>query len=267
MKLIPAIAALSAAMLTPCQAPAGELSRKDFELFAISRFGPPDGKVRYWYGKGPVRDPQTGQALYEFEYYDAVRHLVDPHNPDRRYGIVRKLDLFRDIQTGELLETFNGKPVQSWRYPYQLLILEYKDGKVSLKISQGSGEFLRSYDFNEIGIERYGDYAHVTVPGYFVARKPELPDEVSTYTMTSHFIIHEGKADVSPRHQWELTSINPLAPWAGGDGKKLSYMFISGVRFEEYSELPERLRELIDTKYPDYREPAKDLEAVRALQR
>jgi hypothetical protein len=267
MKLITAMAVLSAAMLMAFQAPAGELTHKDFELFANSRFGPPDGKARYWYGTGPVRDPQTGQTIYEFEYYDTVRHYIDPENPNRRYGIVRKLDLFRDSETGKLLETFNGKPVKSWVFPYQLLELEYKDGKVMLTASQGSGEFLRTHVFKESNIERYGDFAHITIPGFFLTRRPEIPDEVSTHTMTSHFIVYEGKADVSPRDQWGQAGVSPLAPWAGGDGKKLAYMFMSGARYEEYAELPQTVRDVIDAKYPEFREPAKDLEEVRALQR
>lgn len=267
MKPIPAIAVLCASMSMAFQAPAGDLTRKDFELFADSRFGPPDGKARYWYGKGPVRDPQTGQALYDFEYYDTVRHYIDPGNPNRRFGIVRKIDQFRDSKTGEVLESFNGKPVRAWLYPYQLLELEYKDGKMLLTISQGSGEFLRSHVFGESAIERHGEFAHITIPGFFTARRVEAPDQVSTYTMTSHFIVYEGKAEVSPRDQWELASVSPLESWAGGDGSKLAYMFVYGARYEEYAQLPQSLRDVIDTKYPAFREPAKDLAEVRALQR
>ncbi len=267
MKLIPAMVVLSAALFAALPASAGDLTQKDFEMFADLRFGPPDGKPRYWYGKGPVRDPQTGKTIYVFEYYDTVRHYIDPKNPNHRFGIVRKLDLFRDKDTGKLLETFNGQPVKSWIFPYQLLELEYKDGKVMLSASQGAGEFLRTHHFPESSIDRYGNFAHVTFPGFFMTRRPEIPDEVSTHTMTSLFITCESNCKATPRHQWNQSGISPLAPWAGGDGKKLAYMSMSGARFEKYSQLPQDLRSVIDTKYPEFREPAKDLEEVRALQR
>jgi hypothetical protein len=44
-------------------------------------------------------------------------------------------------------------------------------------------------------------------------------------------------------------------------------MFVYGARYEEYAQLPQSLRDVIDTKYPAFREPAKDLAEVRALQR
>ncbi|MBV6415926.1 MAG: hypothetical protein CMLOHMNK_00449 [Steroidobacteraceae bacterium] len=266
MKFLTSIIVVSAALLSTLPASAGELTQKDFEKFAESRFGPPDGKARYWYGKGPVRDPQTGKTIYVFEYYDTVRHVVDPKNRNKRYGIVRKLDLFRDKDTNEVLETFNGNPVKQWTFPYQLLELEYKDGKVMLTVSQGAGEFLRTHKFPESSIDRYGDFVHVTFPGFFMTRRPEIPDEVSSHTMTSLFITCVKKCNSTP-YQWNQSGVSPLAPWAGGDGKKLGYMSMSGARFEKYSQLPQELRQVIDKQYPEFREPAKDLDEVRALQR
>jgi len=268
MKLLASTLVVSAAALfSTFSAAAAELTQKDFEMFAESRFGPADGKARYWYGKGPVRDPQTGKAIYVFEYYDTVRHVIDPKNPNRRFGIVRKLDLFRDKDTNEVLKTFNGKPVQSWVFPYQLLELEYKDGKVMLTVSQGAGEFLRTHKFPESSIDRYGNFAHVTFPGFFTTRRPEIPDQVSSHTMTSLFITCEANCSATPRYQWNQSGVSPLAPWAGGDGQKLGYMSMSGARFENYSELPQEVRSVIDAQYPDFREPAKDLDEVKALQR
>lgn len=251
----------------PAMAAARELTHEDFELFAEARFGPADGKHRYWYGRGPVRDAQTGKTIYDFEYYDTVRHHIDPENPDRRFGIIRKLDLFRDKDTGKVLETFGGKPVKSWTFPYQLLELEYEDGKVVLTASQGSGEFLRTHVFTESNISRFGDFAHITIPAFFMTRRPEIPDEVAAHTMTSFFLIYEGDREAVPRYQWGQAGVSPLAPWAGGDGRKMSYMFMTGARHEEYAELPQGLRSVIESQYPQFREPPKDLEEVRALQR
>jgi hypothetical protein len=265
-KLIPAMVALSAALLTGLPAAAAEFTQKDFEKFAESRFGPPDGKARYWYGKGPVRDTQTGETIYVFEYYDTVRHIVDPKNPNKRYGIVRKLDLFRDKDTNEVLETFQGRPVKVWEFPYQLLELEYKDGKVMLTVSQGAGEFLRTHKFPHSSVERFGDFVHFTFPGFFTTRRPEIPDQVSSHTMTSLFITCERNCNSTP-YQWNQSGVSPLAPWAGGDGVKLGYMSMSGARFENYTDLPKELRDVLDKRYPTYREPAKDLDEVRALQR
>jgi hypothetical protein len=267
MKFIAATVALFTALLAGASAGAAELTQKDFELFAEARFGPPDGKPRYWYGKGPVRDPQTGKTIYIFEYYDTVRHIIDPKNPNKRYGIVRKLDLFRDKDTGALLETFEGRPVKPWVFPYQLLELEFKDGKMLLTVTQGAGEFVRTHKFPESNIERFGDFWHVTFPGHFKTRRAEIPDRYSTSTMTSLFIGCEANCGAYPRYQWNQSGVSTLAPWAGGDGTKLGYMAMSGARFEKYEELPKGVRETIEKHFPGFREPAKDLDEVRALQR
>jgi len=265
MKFIPATAVLFAALLAAATAWSDGLTQKDFEMFADARFGPPDGKARYWHGKGPIRDPETGKTIYVFEYYDTVRHIVDPKNPNKRYGIVRKLDLFRDKDTGEVLETFEGRPVKPWVFPYQLMELEFKDGKVMLTVSQGAGEFLRTHKFPHSDIKRHGDFAHVTFQGFYRTRRPEIPDRVSTTTMSSLFMICGGNCSAAP--QWNQSGVSTLAPWAGGDGTKLAYMHISGARFETYEELPQNLRAVIDKQFPEFRQPAKDLEEVRALQR
>lgn len=266
MKVIQATAVLFAALLSAA-AWSGELTQKDFEMFADARFGPPDGKARYWHGQGPIRDPQTGKTIYVFEYYDTVRHLIDPQNPNKRYGIVRKLDLFRDKDTGALLETFEGRPVKPWVFPYQLMELELKDGKVLLTVTQGAGEFLRTHKFPQSNIERLGNVAHVTFRGFYSTRRPEIPDRVSTTTMSSLFMICAANCAADAAPQWNQSGVSPLAPWAGGDGTKLAYMHISGARFETYDELPQRVRAVVDKQFPEWRQPAKDLDEVRALQR
>lgn len=246
---------------------AGEVTYKDFETFANSRFGPPDGKARYWYGVGPMRDAATGKTLYRFEYYDTVRHYVDPKDPNRRFGIVRKLDLFRDAKTNDLLTTFNGKHVESWIFPYQLFELQYKDGAVSMSITQGSGKFLRTHVFPDIEMLRHGDNLHITIPGFFTVRRPEIPDAVQAFTMSSLFVVCERNCSGSPQVDWVQAGVNPAPPWAESVGEGLLYMFMSGTRFEQYADLPQSLRTVIDAQYPEWREPAKDLAEIEALQR
>ncbi len=267
MKFVLAILAASAALLSGVPAFADELTQKDFELFAEARFGPADGKARYWYRHGPVRDIKTGQTLYLFEYYDTVRHIIDPKNPNKRYGIVRKLDVFRDKDTNAVLESMNGQPVKLWTFPYQLLELEYKDGKVFLTVSQGSGEFLRTHTFNDGSVERYGDFAHFSFPGFYTTRRAELPDHVTAQSTMSVFSICEKNCTAVTRYQWNQSDVGPLAPWATTEPGRLGFRSTSGARFETYAELPEQLRAFIDRHYPDFREPAKDLDEVRALQR
>ncbi len=267
MKILASMFLVSAAaVFSMSTASAADLTQKDFEMFAETRFGPPDGKPRYWYGKGPVRDANTGKTIYIFEYYDTVRHVIDPRNPNKRYGIVRKLDLFRDKDTNEVLKTFHGNPVKQWTFPYQLLELEYKDGKVMLTVTQGAGEWVRTHTFPDSNIERYGDFAHVTFQGFFTTRRPEVPDRVVASTMTSMFATCE-KNCTGSRYVWNQSGVSPVPPWAAVDGAELRFSSMSGTRFENYSDLPKELRDVIDTQYPEYREPAKDLDEVRALQR
>jgi hypothetical protein len=258
---------LYAAIFAAAPAQADELTHKDFEEWANARFGPPDGTPRYWHATGPVRDAASGETLYVFEYYDTIRQIVDPANPNRRVGIARKLDLWRDKSTGELLETFNGKPVQQLPYPYQLFELEYKDGAMEMTVTQGSGAHIRSHRITQTSVERFGKFAHFSTLGHFSLRRPETPGSpLESHTMTSLFIVCEAECGASPRYQWVQSGTSPLFPWAGGDGRKSSFMLMSGARFETYAELPQSLRTVIETKYPQWREPARNMEEVHALQ-
>lgn len=244
-----------------------EVTIEDVELFADTRFGPADGKTRYWYGAGPVRDLETGEALYTFEYYDAVRHVADPENPHRHIGIVRKLDLFRDKDTNELLGSFNGNPVKHAIYPYQLFEIELRDGAIELSATQGSGNFVRTHTFKEMRIDRFGSALHISIPAHFSATTLELPDFVQSYAMTALYITCQKDCGAEPRNQWVQSDVFPMLPWAGGDGKKLSYMLMSGARFDDFSGLPAHLRSMIDKDYPEWRHPARNLEEIERLQR
>lgn len=244
-----------------------ELTIEDLKLFANTRFGPADGKTRYWYGTGPVRNLETGNVLYTFEYYDAVRHVIDPENPNRRIGIVRKLDLFRDKDTNELLRSFNGNPVKSAIYPYQLFELELKDGAIELRATQGSGNFVRTHTFTEMRIDQFGNSSHISIPAHFNTTSAELPGFVQSYAMTAMYITCQGDCGAEPHNQWAQSDVFPTLPWAGGDGKKLSYMFMTGARFDDFSDLPAHLKNMIDKDYPEWRHPAKNLKEVEQLQR
>lgn len=250
---------------TPVKA---EFTQKDFELFANARLGPPDGKPRFWYQTGLFRDVESGETLYVFEYYDTIQQYVDPANPNHRIGIARKLDLIRDKNTGALLETLNGKPVPQAIFPYQLIDMEYKDGAVTLNITQGSGPSLRTHTFTQTRIDHYGPCAHVSIPAHFSVKNSGMPG-VAPYSMTmsSHFAMCDEKKAATPRIHWMQGGVVPVPSWAGGDGRKMAYMSITGYRFDNYSELPQRLRSVIEKDYPAWREPPPDLEEVKAMQR
>lgn len=247
---------------------AGGFTRQDFEAWADARFGPPDGTARYWYAAAPVRDADSGKTLYVWEYYDAVRQIVDPGNPQRRIGIARKLDLWRDKDTHALLERFDGAAVPQMPYPYQLFEMEYENGAVALTISQGRGEHLRSYRFTETSVEHLGQIVQFTVLSHFASRRPEVPGApLEPHTMASTFIVCERDCGTAPRHRWVHSDVSPVFPWAGGDGRRMAVQLLIGTRFDSYDELPLSIRSAIESRYPEYRNPPRDLAEVRDLQR
>lgn len=240
------------------------LTRADMELLANARFGPADGKARYWYATGPVRDADTGETESIFAYYDTTRHIVDPKNPNRHYALISKLDFWRDRDTYKLIDN------NAWLFPYQLMILEYKDGKVHFTVTQGKGESLRAHEFPNMYVQRFGNkehgqYAVISLSGFFKVRnRPELPGTVATNVMSSNFVIREDGDPAATPILIQSSTGTSVPP----DGGRISKTSNSSVfaRYDNFTDLPEDLQEVINSKYPAWRNPPKDLAAVRAMQ-
>ena len=97
--------------------------------------------------------------------------------------------------------------------------------------------------------------------------RAEIPDAVQAFTMSSLFVVCERNCSGSPQVDWVQAGVNPAPPWADSAGQGLLYMFMSGARFEQYADLPQSVRTVIDAQYPEWRQPAKDLAEIEALQR
>ena len=56
------------------------------------------------------------------EGFDTARLVWPDRSVPRAYRLSRKIYLFRDLETGELLTRFRGKAVPTVRFPYQHII-------------------------------------------------------------------------------------------------------------------------------------------------
>lgn len=242
----------------------GGFDQKAFEAYIETRAG--SGEPIYWYYEGTVRRYPRGELLARIDGVEMGRAVAATPSADAPWpaGAVhhlsRKIFLYRDPQTNEVLRSVNGVALLPIKFAYQLFTY-WRDGDRLIKhVEQGVGD--RAQVIGPVGYhraQRWGSTWVFTLPVYF-ARDNSRPAEVYE---TYDFFTHDGGAALV-RHQLSWTRLGP-APEALGGGRAILEM--TARRFDRLTELPSAsLKNFIDAEAPLWREPPTDLPAIRAIQ-
>ena len=118
MRLLRALlAAAVVALASP--ALASGFDQRLFDTFVAARAGA--GKPVYWYSTGTLRAYPSGELIATMEGFDTGRSVrPDPAKPFVQQ-FSRKIYIFRDPKTGEVLTRFNGGKGEPIAYPYQFI--------------------------------------------------------------------------------------------------------------------------------------------------
>lgn len=258
ISLIRAAVLALAAMASP--ALAGGFTPELFERWIDARVG--TGEPVYWYSVGTVRAYPSGELLFTMEGYDAARmHRPDPARPlAHQYN--RKIYVFRDPESGEILREYEGQPVEPIAYPYQFITYELIGDEVETFVEQGAGAAVRRIGpGRDIHARMLGDTAVYTAPVYLDFPIPGTEMRYQAFENYDFFVQPEGS--VGEPHQLSWVRYGPAPQWAGGQDV---IMHMITWRIDDFTGIPADLRNYIETDAPLWQMPPESLDEIRALQ-
>ncbi|MEO0441528.1 MAG: DUF1838 family protein [Pseudomonadota bacterium] len=258
------VAMLAAALTIAVPARAEPFTPELFQRWVDARVG--TGTPVYWYSIGTMRSYPDGKILARMEGYDTARmYWPDPARAlAHQYN--RKIYIFRDPETGEVLRKVNDIPVEPVAYPYQFISYELKDGEVETFVEQGSGARVnRIGPGRDITARMLGDTAVFTAPIYldFPVGPPKdgVVPRYQAFENYDFFVQPEGS--VGKPHQLSWVRYGAAPPWAGGGP---SIMHLITWRVDSFADVPETLRSYITTEAPLWQKPPENLAEIRKLQ-
>lgn len=230
-----------------------------FDLWVDARAGA--GEPVYWYSTGTVRAYPSGELLFLMEGYDTARsHRPNPEAPlAHQYN--RKIYVFRDPDSGEILETWNGQDVEPVAYPYQFITYALEGDSLKTSVEQGAGERVRTVEGGAMAHRLVGDTHVFTAPVFLDFPIPGTDSRYQAWENYDFFI--QPEAGVAEPHQLSWARVGPLPPWAGGGQ---SVMHLVTWRVESFDDVPAGFRRYIEEEAPLWKAPPRDLAEIRELQ-
>ncbi len=249
--------ALALGLVLPAVGEADGFDPGIFDLWAEARAG--SGEPVYWYSSGTVREFPSGKLLFLMEGYDTARAYRPEPGQSLVHQYNRKIYLFRDPDTGEVVRSWNGQSVEPIAYPYQFITYRLAGDKLKTLVEQGTGSSVRQIEGDSISHRTVGD-THVFSAPVFLDFP--VPGGESRYQAWENYDFFINPAASEP-HQLSWARVGPMPAWAGG---VQSVMHLVTWRIEDYAEVPATLREYIENEAPLWRLPPADLEEIRRLQ-
>jgi hypothetical protein len=238
----------------------GGFDAASFSAWVSARIG--DGSPIWWYSSGSVRAYPSGELLFFMEGFDAATSF----RPDPAKNLVhqynRKIYVFRDAKTGEILREWKGKKVEPVAYPYQFITYELKGDRVETWVEQGAKPRVqRIGPGDNMSVRKVGDTYVFTAPVYLDFPIPGGDKRYQAFENYDFFVNTDGRA--KEPHQLSWLRHGPLGAWADGAD---SIMHLVTWRVEKWADIPADLRGYIEKEQPLWRNPPKDLAEVRSLQ-
>jgi hypothetical protein len=254
------LALVAAAVLAVPNLAAGPgFDRDTFRQFVTLRAG--TGTPVYWYAIGEVYSSPEGKRLLIIEGSDTAR-MIPSSEPDTAIQLSRKVFVYRDPATNEILKTYNGQPVTRIAYPYQFITYKLVGDKLTTFVEQGAGANLQKIGPGEnFLLRRLGPSLVFSSPLFLNMDTPRGRYEAYE---NYDFVFHPGEKDPAAKHQLIWNRFGDLPAFVG-KGKAVIQMV--GWRVDRFEDLPASIREYIKTDAPMWMAPPKDLDEIRTLQK
>jgi hypothetical protein len=229
---------------------AASFDRQRFDEFVTMRAG--DGKhAVYWSCAGERRSFPEGKLVVRVEGLGTDRLVRDADDASVAYQLHREIFFYRDATTGEVLRQLDGVPATPIVMPYQFTTYRLVGADLEVFVEQGSGDRLM----------RIGP---ATI----------LPREARAGTMYSMplFVQRQGAAfayydylvDPAGHHRVTWTRFDD---WVRPPATTRRVTHAVCTREDRFEDLPPTLREYIEKEAPRFREPPRDIEEIRSLQK
>jgi hypothetical protein len=249
MKMVVALAAMVVA--TPALAEGG-FDTAAFDRFVSARAG--DGTPVYWYSEGELRSYPDGKLLAKVEGFDTARTL--PGTSDARTQLSRKIYIYRDPVTGEVLREFGGKPVKPIAYPYQQIEYSRAGDNLRTLVTQGAGARLAKIGpgGNATARKLSGDTLAVTAPLYLDMKLPG-GGVMQAFENYDFFFAPSGLKLSWLRYGNDALTGQPAV------------MHMVGWRVEKFADLPAGIRSYVEKEAPLWKAPPVDMAEIARLQK
>jgi hypothetical protein len=247
------------ALVVPVLTAGPGFDREAFKQWVSLRAG--TGTPVYWYGRGEVYSSPEGKRLLIIEGSDTAR-MVPSNEPDTAIQLSRKVFVYRDPATNEILKEYEGKPVTRIAYPYQFITYKLVGDKLTTFVEQGAGANLQKIGPGEnFLLRRLGSSLIFSSPLFLNMETPRGHYEAYE---NYDFVFHPGEKDPAARHQLVWNRLGDLPAFVG-KGKAIIQMV--GWRVDRFEDLPASIREYIRAEAPMWMQPPKDLDEIRSLQK
>ncbi len=246
---------------TVAQVRQGGFDRELFDRFVSMRTG--DGEPVFWYFTGTVKGYPSGDLLAIMEGVDLGVLARKPSEPDLAYQLSRKIYIYRDPVTNEVIEEIDGKPVSAVQYPYQLMSYKLEGDRLVAMVEQGREPNLQSIGpVTDISARWLGDgvaqysspvFLNYTLPGRGRVQSFENYD----------FFIQPDSIDRATRFQLSWVGYSAAPPFNEG---KPTIKHMVGWRTDSFDDLPQSIKSYVSDKAPLWMAPPMNFADIEALQ-
>ena len=251
-----------AATLSPSDPAAQGWTPERYDAWVKARAG--EGEPVYWYSQGTLRAFPGGELLYKLEGYDISNARRVSPTMTEQYS--RKIYIYRDPVTNEVVRRVGDTDVEPIAYPYQFITYELKDGDtpyLETFVEQGEEPRVRRIGpGNEITVREIGENYLYTAPLFLDFPIPGTDTRYQTFE-NYDFVIPK---DADQPGFITFMRYGPLPEWASSDGITQGAMHMATWRLTDYADVPATLREFVEADAPLWQAPPTDLADIRRLQ-
>lgn len=202
----------------------------------------------YWYATGEAFLLPDGTRAAYVDALEACR--AERLSATRVRQLSRKLFVFRDLHTAEVITALHGKELRMVWHKYQVLDYELKDGRVHAEVTAGVGDRKTTYSSDRFHWRDCGNEAFSVCVPFF---SPRGWAESNVYGSSCG-------DDASYHVSWHGSGPSPIDP----SGKLALEM--SGRRFDSFELVPKLMRDYIKAHAPLWAAPPNNMEEVSELQ-
>eukprot|EP00850_Spirogloea_muscicola_P005741 SM000026S08990 [mRNA] locus=s26:987747:988702:+ [translate_table: standard] len=216
-----------------------------------------DGETVYWYSTGDIYSHPEGKLLVKVEGFDATRAVVA--GPTLVHQLSRKVFIFRDKDSGEVLSQYNDTSVSPIKYAYQHTTYRLDNNRLLTEVTGGEGEPLQTLRGNVVSLKHLQSTTSMvfTCPVFLNFKTPQ--GEYLVYENHDYFMDKVEEEEVSTH--CSTVRVGHTPPFA-----ESAVMHLVGWRADTFAMLPPSIQDYIAAEEPMWKEAPVDIDDVKQLQ-
>lgn len=253
-------ATLAACAAIPSQGESNAASADPLRTWVEARAG--TGPTVHWIAEGGVYSYPSGEKLFGMTGFDSSTVIWPDDDSKAVVHLTRKTFMYTHPETGEVLEQWNGQPVEPIAYPYQVIRYRLRDGRIYGDVEQGVEPRVQNIKSeNGMQLRWLGDDTLAVTAAVFLDFPLPGGQQYEAWENYDFFIHTSG--GVTEPHQMSWQRFGDLPRWAG-EGKAIYHLL--SWRVESRDEFPPKLLAWARENKPQWLNPPASLDEVRQLQ-